>query len=486
VTICWLCLAAALPLAAWSAEKPATPPAAPVPASSSRLTLADCINRALGRNPDVLVAKKKLEEAAGGIVEARAGYLPSLTTSGSYTRVEEGYMTMGGALPGRRPDLWSVAIRLTETLYSGGAVGGKMQIARLNRQARLLEFEAMLDRVIMDTRVAFYEILQNKAQIAVHEQAVVFLEGELQNQRHRQQVGNADRLHALRAEVSLSLERAALLEAKNRLLNSHAKLAELLAIAAMPTRPPRDYKQLVPNAAPPASRPGVDDVAQFEVEGTLGYTKRSLDLGTCISQALAQRPEIKAREKEIAVQKQQLIVDRSASKPRVDVFVGYDVVNEPNSAASHSHYDGYLAGIAVSWQLFDGFLARGKATATRARMTQAELAQEATEHSIQTEVIQAFHDLKQAEETIQSQQQNVKLAEESLQLAQSNVTLGLSTQLELLQARVDLTRAQTTELSARFTYNAALARLQRAISSHFTILEEPLRPSAATAPSPAK
>ncbi|MFA6560854.1 MAG: TolC family protein [Verrucomicrobiia bacterium] len=472
----------AAPLTMWGGEQPATLSTTPLPARSSRLTLAECINRALDRNPDVLVAKKKLEEAAGGIVEARAGYLPSLTTSGSYMRVEKGYMTAEGALPGRRPELWNVAVRLTETIYSGGAVGGKMQIARLNRQARLLEYEAMLDRVIMDTRVVFYEILQNKAQIAVHEQAVVFLESELQNQRHRQQVGNADRLHALRAEVSLSLERATLLEAKNRLLNSHARLAELLAISASPVRPKRDYKQIVPSDALVVPRSTIDDVASFEVEGELTYTKRSLDLSTCLVQALAQRPEVKVREKEIAVQKQQLIVDRSASRPKVDLFVGYDVVNEPNSVATRSYYSGYLGGVAVSWQLFDGFLARGKAAATRARVTQAELAQEATEHAIQTEVVQAFHDLKQAEETIQTQQQNVKLAEESLHLAQSNVALGLSTQLELLQARVDLTRAQTTELSARFTYNAALARLQRAISSHFTILEEPSRPAAGSPP----
>ena len=100
---------AAAPAMVWGGEPPA-------PASSPRLTLADCINRALSQNPDVLVAKKKLEEAAGGIVEARAGYLPSLTTSGNYSRVEEGYMTLNGTLPGRRPELWNVAIRLTETV----------------------------------------------------------------------------------------------------------------------------------------------------------------------------------------------------------------------------------------------------------------------------------------------------------------------------------------------------------------------------------
>jgi outer membrane protein len=461
------------------------PLAEPLVAPSLRLTVAQCINRALSRNPGVLVAKKKLEEAAGGIVEARAGYLPSLTTAGSYTRVESGYMTADGTLPGRRPELWNVAIRLTETVYSGGAVGGRMQMARLTRQARLLDYEAALDRVIMETRLACYEVLQNKSEIGVHEQAVVFLDGELQNQRHRQQVGNADRLHALRAEVSLSLERAALLEAENRLLNSRAKLAELLSLPPPPAQPRRDYKQVMPGVEPVVPHATVDDVAPFEVEGELTYAKQALDLNTCLGQAMAQRPEIKVREKEIEVQKQQLVVDRSASRPKVDLFAGYDVVNEPNSMATHSYYNGYLAGVAVSWQLFDGFIARGRATATRSRITQAELAQEAEEKAIQTEVVQAFHDLKQAEEIIQTQQQNVKLAQESLELARSNVALGLSTQLDLLQARVDLTRTQTIELSARFAYNVALARLQRAISSHFTILEEPAGPAAGRpAPTP--
>ncbi|MFA7005272.1 MAG: hypothetical protein WC429_14605, partial [Verrucomicrobiia bacterium] len=58
----------AAPLTMWGGEQPATLSTTPLPARSSRLTLAECINRALDRNPDVLVAKKKLEEAAGGIV----------------------------------------------------------------------------------------------------------------------------------------------------------------------------------------------------------------------------------------------------------------------------------------------------------------------------------------------------------------------------------------------------------------------------------
>jgi outer membrane protein TolC len=86
-------------------------------------------------------------------------------------------------------------------------------------------------------------------------------------------------------------------------------------------------------------------------------------------------------------------------------------------------------------------------------------------------VLRAYRDLQRAEENIETQTANVQLATESLSLATANFGLGLTSQLELLQARLDLTRAQTAELSARFDYNAALARLQRAMGSPFQITE---------------
>ena len=486
----------AVPLTVWSAE-PATSPTAATPAAPavsapapqpppitenlpSRLTLVQCLNLVLQRNPDVMVARKKLEEAAGGIVEARAGYLPSLTASINYVRVEDEYMNQQGTLPDRKPELWGVAIRLTETVYSGGAVGGKMQIAKLNKASRLLEYESSLDRVIMDTRIAFYQILQNRAEVAVHQQAVAFLESEWINQRNRLQVGAGDRLQMLRAQVSLSLERAALLEVENRLRNSYVRITELMAVPySSGRRARRDPKQLILSEPQPATpgRAG-DSEPPFEVEGELAYTKQPLDMNTCVTRALELRPEMKVRENDIAAQRQQLIIDRSTFKPKVEAYVGYDVVNEPDPAASHDYYSGYLIGVAATWQIFDGWAARGKADATRARISQAELTREATQNTIEADVVRAFHDLQQAEEIIQTQQRNVALAEESLKLAKTNVDLGLTTQLELLQSRLDLTRAQTIELSARFAYNAALARLQRAISSRFTILEEPPRPAA--------
>ena len=75
----------------------------------------------------------------------------------------------------------------------------------------------------------------------------------------------------------------------------------------------------------------------------------------------------------------------------------------------------------------------------------------------------AFENLLQAERTLATQGGNAQVARETLDLLTLNVGTGLSSQLDLLQGRLDLTRAQTTRLSALFAYHSAQARLLRAM-----------------------
>ncbi|HVM60000.1 MAG TPA: TolC family protein [Verrucomicrobiae bacterium] len=411
-------------------------------------TLPQCVDRALEQNPDVLTARKRLEEAAGAIVEARAGFLPSLTSYASYEKLATDYATLGGTA-NYRTYLWSVNIRLTETIYSGGAVGARMDIARLQKQSRTRDFEAVVDQVIADVRIAFYDILRNKADVTVHEQAVSFLAEQSKNERAKLDVGTGQKLNVLRAEVNLALEQSALVDSRNRLRNSYLRLSELLSISY-----------------------SIDqDQVPFDVEGALVYEKSAWEINDCLSRALIQRPELTARENDIKVQKKQLTVDRSDVLPHVNLYTGYDVVSEPDVTLPRDYYDGYVAGVQVNWDIFDGLASRGRMRETRARIEAADIQFDATRRNIQTDVVRAFRDLQRAEENIQTQTANVQLATESLGLATANFGVGLISQLELLQARLDLTRAQTAELSARFDYNAALARLERAMGSRFQVTE---------------
>ena len=449
-TILWLvCALACAPCAV--AENDIVSNVMSLSPQPTRYTLQQCIDRALENNSDVLVARKHLEEAAGAIIEARAGFLPNLTSYANYQKLETDYATLGGTV-NNRSIIWNVNIRLTETIYAGGAVRARMDIARLQKQSRLLDYEATVDQIILDVRLTFYEILRNKSDVAVHEQAVNFFAEQSRNERGRLEVGTGQKLNALRAEVSLALEQSALVDSRNRLRNSYLRLSELLSI-------PYSVDQ--------------DDVP-FAIDGALTYAKTTLDLDSCLTRALGQRPELTGRDNEIKIQKKQLTVDRSEVLPRVDLFTGYDAVSEPSIPAAADSYEGYVAGVSVSWHLFDGFATKGRMNATRARIDAAEISRDAIQRTIEADVVRAAHDLQKAEENIQTQTANVQLANESLKLSSNSFGLGLTTQLELLQSQLDLTRAQTAELSARFDYNAALARLQRAMGSQFDIQDNRL------------
>src|SRR5882724_1513172 len=105
-----------------------------------------------------------------------------------------------------------------------------MDIARLEKQSRTLDYEATIDQVIMDVQIAFYDILRNRSDVAVHEQAVNFLTEQARNERARLEVGTGQKLNVLHAEVNLALEQSALIDSRNRLRNSYLRLSEPLMV----------------------------------------------------------------------------------------------------------------------------------------------------------------------------------------------------------------------------------------------------------------
>ena len=95
-----------------------------------------------------------------------------------------------------------------KNLYNGGATRNQVAIARLILEKQEDELQAVTDRVTMDVRLAFYELLLNREKIHVREQSVAVLREELKSQRERLSAGLVGPLDASRAEVALGQRRA--------------------------------------------------------------------------------------------------------------------------------------------------------------------------------------------------------------------------------------------------------------------------------------
>jgi outer membrane protein TolC len=406
-------------------------------AAAPNYTIEQAVALAQTQNPDIAVARQKLKAARGGLIEARSGYLPSVVSTGLAR--ERQHQTDSRL----RDEDYSASLRVVQSLYTGGAVTSQVAIAQLNLQKQDLELKAVSDRVAMDVRVAFNELLLNRAKIRVREQSVGVLQEELKSQQERFTAGLVGELNVRRAEVALANERTELIDAQTQLKNSYLHLGQLLGTDAGAS----------PNSSP------------LEVTGQLQYQPRHPDLNECLARADSARPEIQAGQREIEIEDRQANLDRSELRPKVEFFSGYEVYNERDPLIGREFNHGYVLGLNAKWHIFDGHATKGRLEATHARRAAAVQTLEATRVSVASEVRSAFLDLQQADHVLESETKNVQTADESLEIAKANLGAGLGTQLDILQAASDVTRTRTTRLSAIYLHNVALARLARACAT---------------------
>lgn len=406
-------------------------------------TIEEAVTVAQAQNPEIAIARKKLQAANGGVIEARSGYLPSVVSTGLFREREH---QSDSSL---RNEDYNASLRVVQSLYSGGAVPSQVAMARLNLEKQNLELQAVSNRVTMDVRIAFNDLLLSRAKVKVHEQSVKVLQEELKTQEERFSAGTVGQLNVSRAQVALANEQPDLIDAQTQLNNSHLRLAELLGSDAQ-------------------SRTGQ---STFEVAGQLQYRPRHPDLNECLARAATERPEIRARKIEVEIQDRQADLDRSELRPQVEAFSGYEIYNERDPSLGREFNHGYVVGVNAKWQIFDGFATKGKLIATRARREAAIQNLEAAKLSVASEVRSALLDMQQAERILGSETKNVQTADESLEIAKANVGAGLGTQLDVLQAASDVTRTRTTRLSAIYLHSAATARLAKACAVSPDVLE---------------
>jgi outer membrane protein len=406
-------------------------------------TIEQAVAIAQAQNPEIAIARKTVQAARGGLIEARSGFLPWVSSTGFYDKRQHQKETR------LRDEDYNASLRVEQNLYTGGAVPSQVAIARLNIEKQNCEFQEIASRVTMEVRIAFNELLLNRAKIRVREDSVRVLEQDLKNQQERLGAGIVGTLNVQRAEVALANERPELIDAQTQLKNSYLRLAELFG---------SDF------------RPGAEG-PPFEVAGELQYNSRHPDLNECLARAATNRPLLRSREIDVQIQDQQYNLDRSELRPRVRAFSGYQVYSERDPDVGQQFNYGYLVGLNATWNVFDGFATKGRMQATRARREAAVQALAAARRAVASEVRSAFFDLEQAERVLHVETKNVQTADEALEMAKGNFAAGLATQLDILQAASDVTRTRTTRLGAIYLHNVALARLARACAGSAEALD---------------
>lgn len=405
-------------------------------------TLEDCVRVARQQSPEALIALRGLDVARAGVTTAKAGFLPTAGVTGTYLRRESGFATGAAGDVNRRPEDYNVTGRVVQSVFNSGRVRASVDIAKRSLTIADLTYRTSLETVTLATRLAFLQVLLAEGNVGVREQSVALLRQQLREEEGRFQSGQSSQLNVGRVQVNLANEQPSLLLSRQEVATAYLALASAMGV----------------RLEPGAERP------PFRIRGSLETQPHAPSLETCLVRAENQRPELATRRLEIANANRQITVEKAATRPRLDVLAGYDVLSETSRLNTGSdYYSGYIVGVQGSWQLFDGFATLGRVRAARVRVLNAAESLRQERLTVQTEVRTAYEGLRLAQQTLRSQGGNINVARETLGLIGQNVNVGLSSQLEQLQSRLDLTRAQTTRLGALYNYRVALSRLERAM-----------------------
>jgi outer membrane protein len=420
------------------------------------LSLVDCLNRALSQNATILKAKSDLQANYGIVIQTRAVALPRVIASGQYKRSERSAIESFPVpnIPQLPDQNWNAGIQIVQSIYEGGKMVAAIRAARLTKEESVLQYQTVVDDTLLNTRLAYYDVLLAAQQIVVHEASVGLLSKELEDQQSRYHAGTVPHFNVLRAEVAVANERPALIQARNNYRIAKNNLANLLGYNL-----PRDIWEDIP----------------LNLSDKLEARPYQIDLPQAIEQALAHRTELAALRKAEALQRENVVSARAGYKPTVQVFAGYGWYNAQFTPPADLDHDihGWNAGAQLSWDIFDGMLTRGKVVQARALYEKSRTEVEDMGRQIELEVRTAYSQFIEAREVLDSQKTVQAEAEEALREAEARATAGTGTQLDVLDAQTSLTQARTTEIQALHDYAAARARLERAIGADMVQMQNP-------------
>ena len=431
------------------------------------LSLDRALEIALKQNPDIRKALQDIERTKGQVIEVRAQALPRAAVTATYNQLDPTLLQVGGqnspnntvgagdgsdnsnlinALNGLSRNRavvlndksWRVAFEGRQVIYAGGRVTASIQIAKLTADSSYWTLRDTVDRVIARIRTQFVNVLRTRSLIQVQEESIQLLTNQLKDQQNRFDAGTVPRFNVLRAEVALSNARPELIRARNNHLIAQLELARSLGL-----------------------EPGPDGCPAFHCVGSLEVPPRPADVQEALLLARERRPFLKVQRQGILLEAEQIKVAVSGFLPQVEASGGYEFRNSRLTDDIESSINGWFLGVSGRWDIFDGLATYGRTKQAQARLKAAKVNYDDSVLQVELEVQQAFALLQQARETIQSQQKAVEQALESLRLANERLAAGAGTQLDVLDARVALTQARTTELQARADYNSALAEFDR-------------------------
>ncbi len=444
----------ALALQVTGAKPTSVPTLPPARFDSVALSLPEALSRALRFGDEARAAEAQVDITEAQVTIARSSGLPQLRGTANRSHV---YQSARAAAVGQifnQPNTYTANATLTQSLFQGGRVLAGARAASRLRNASQFDRAETLSQVSLDVQRAYLQAQFASILAAIQDTAYALAGDRLAQVQQFEKAGRASRYDVLRAGVERANLQPAVIQARS---DVELAMVELRRITNASATEPIKLTTHLDSA----------EVMRW-IDGLRALTGRA-------DRAAVRSAELVAEARHVGVR-----IARADLLPTVSIsgtFGGqafplsgfptqsgrFEPVTCPAGSAADRVCTAQNGGwfrdrslaISIGLPLFDGFRAKGAIDLASAQARLADVQLRQTRERAESDVAASRADLNRAEALFAARGQNAAQAREAFGLAALRYSRGLSTQLEVSDAQLALTIAQTNE--ARSVYDLYMA-----------------------------
>ena len=396
------------------------------------LTLNQCIEIALNKNPTILASIYGVDVYRSRVGQARYNYYPQLSASAAYTRTDPLSSQTSTFGSSAAYDQYTSSISLNQNILDFGKTSQQVDISKYNLESSRSDLNTTQDAVILSVKQSYYGVLKAKRDRDVAADVLKQYQLHLEQAKGFYDVGTKAKIDVIKAEVDLSNAKLSLINAENALNIAWVTLNNVM---------------------------GTPDAPDYTIEDNLSFQQYAITLEEAKARAFENRSDLKSIIAKRQAAETNISLARSGYYPVLSGFANYNWAGETTSTLDHS----WNAGVLLTVPLFSGFLTVHQAAEAKSNLYILKANEESLRQQILLDVRQAYLNLQAAEASIETAELASRQAKENLDLANGRYAAGVGSPIEVSDAFATYVAAQANYTSALSNYKIDQATIEKAM-----------------------
>jgi len=369
-----------------------------------------------------------------------------------------------GALPFGRENTYRFGLSASQTLWSGGRVGGQVASAEAGVRGAEFGLTSARAQVLLDVTQAYYDAALDDRLVRIAEATLEQADTTLSQTQLARQVGNQSEFDLLRAKVTRDNQRPIVIQRRADRDLAYDHLRQLLDL---------------PAATPLALTTELGDTGLVEA-GPLTTLLASITDTTTEG-----RMPVRQAAEAVRAQEGTLRAARGSRMPQLVLSSDFADIGFPSNGSPFGtdYVADWTVSVALSVPLFTGGRLKGQVESARADVESARLRLQQTRERSDLDARTAGVQLRSAIAAWEASAGTEEQAQRAYEIAEVRYREGVSTQTELNDQRIQLAQAQVTR--ARAARDLQVARVRLALQPVLPLSgQAAITTAAATTPTP--